>query len=160
WPACSSSNVCCNGCSARLLGRPSTVVTALPATVDISREQEYSGLPSIRTMQAPHCSVPQPNLEPRRLSSSRSTDSSGGVPSVLTEIGRPLTTKLYSSLTPASFPAIYCSTLMPLASMNFDQFLISLYSLPRSAGRGANDGSVSTLASRSRTAGFAMVSWI
>src|SRR5947207_9757635 len=132
---------------------------ALPATVVTSREQEYSGLPSISTMQAPHCSVPQPNLVPRRLSSSRSTDSSGAVPSALTETGRPLTTKLYSSLTPASFPA-YCSTLMPLASMNFDQFLISFSSLTRSAGPGANDGSVSTLASRSRRTGFAMVSWM
>ena len=63
---------------------PSTVVTVLPATVATSREQEYSGLPSISTMQAPHCSVPQPNLLPRRSSSSRSTESSGVVPSMLT----------------------------------------------------------------------------
>ena len=42
--------------------QPSTVVMVLPSTVAASREQEYSGLPSISTMQAPHCSVPQPNL--------------------------------------------------------------------------------------------------
>ena len=45
---------------------PSTVVTALPATVATSRAHEYDGSPSISTMQAPHCSVPQPNRLPRR----------------------------------------------------------------------------------------------
>ena len=43
------------------------MVMDLPATVATSREQEYSGLPSISTMQAPHCSVPQPNLLPRKF---------------------------------------------------------------------------------------------
>src|SRR4029079_7297806 len=122
-----------------------------------SREQEYSGLPSISTMQAPHCPVPQPNLLPRKSRSSRSTESSGAVPSMLTETGRPLTTKLNFSVTPAPLPEIYCSTLMPLASMNFDQLVISFSSLTLNAGPDANDGSVSTLASRARTAGFIMV---
>jgi len=68
--------------------------------VAASREHEYSGLPSISTMQAPHCSVPQPNLDPRKFNSSRSTESSGAAPSAATETGRPLTTKSYFSVTP------------------------------------------------------------
>ena len=76
------------------------------------------------------------------------------------ETGRPLTTNSYCSrrkiehvclsLQVRERPtAYYCATLMPLASMNFDQFLISFSSFALSAGPGANDGSVSTLASRS-----------
>src|SRR5581483_10076002 len=52
----------------------------------------------------------------------------------------------------------YCWTLIPLASMNFDQLVISRSSLALNAGPGANDGSVSTLVSRARTAGLAMAS--
>ena len=75
------------------------VVTVRPATVAISRVQECCGLPSISTMQEPHCSVPQPNLVPRSASSSRSTDNSGVVPSVSTDTARPLTTKSIVPLT-------------------------------------------------------------
>jgi hypothetical protein len=35
------------------------------------------GRPSIWTVQAPHCAMPQPNFVPRSLSSSRSTHSKG-----------------------------------------------------------------------------------
>src|SRR5262249_39110885 len=48
---------------------------------------------------------------------------------------------------------------MPLASMNVDQCLISFSSLARNSEPGANDDSVSTLASRARTFGSAMTVW-
>ena len=50
---------------------PSTVVTLFPARLSIARAQENEGSPSISTMQAPHCSVPQPNRLPRSPSSLR-----------------------------------------------------------------------------------------
>ena len=67
------------GAARRPCDSPSTVMTLLPATVAISRAHANAGSPSISTMQAPHCSVPQPNRLPRNPSSSRSTDSSGVV---------------------------------------------------------------------------------
>src|SRR6202012_5288648 len=39
--------------------------------------QERTGLPSICTVQAPHCAMPQPNLVPVMPSRSRKTQSSG-----------------------------------------------------------------------------------
>src|ERR1043165_399669 len=88
----------CSGCKPLVPDSPSTVVTVLPATVAASREQEYSGLPSISTMQAPHCSVPQPNLLPRSASSSRSTLSNGVVPSHVMDTAQPLTVNVIGSL--------------------------------------------------------------
>src|SRR4051812_23860131 len=90
-----------------------------PVTVAASREQENSGLPSISTMQAPHCSVPQPNLVPRRSKWSCSTVSSGTVPSQVTETARPLTTKSSLSLTPAPFPT---ASLLDLDTLGVDEF--------------------------------------
>jgi hypothetical protein len=60
------------------------VVTILPARLSITRAQENDGSPSISTMQAPHCPVPQPNRVPRNPSSPRSTSSSGLLPSLTT----------------------------------------------------------------------------
>ena len=53
------------------------VVTALPATADAGTLQERIAWPSIRTVQAPHWAMPQPNLVPVSLSESRSTHSNG-----------------------------------------------------------------------------------
>ena len=53
------------------------VVTDLPATSDSRVWHEKARLPSICTMQAPHRPVPQPNLVPVSLSSSRITHNSG-----------------------------------------------------------------------------------
>src|SRR5262249_33007556 len=61
---------------------------------------------------------------------------------------------------PAVDGEINCQfALMPLASMNVDQCLISFSSLARNSEPGANDDSVSTLASRARTFGSAMTVW-
>src|SRR5262249_2420351 len=53
------------------------VVTDLPATCEICVWHEKARLPSMCTMQAPHRPVPQPNLVPVSLSSSRMTHRSG-----------------------------------------------------------------------------------
>src|SRR5712664_3321981 len=53
------------------------VVTALPPTCDTCVWHEKARLPSTCTMQAPQSPVPQPNLVPVSLSSSRITHSSG-----------------------------------------------------------------------------------
>src|SRR5882724_8716592 len=53
------------------------VVTFLPATADTGVEQERTGCPSICTVHAPHCAIPQPNLVPVRWSESRSTHRRG-----------------------------------------------------------------------------------
>src|SRR6202162_3194597 len=55
------------------------VVTALPAICPIWVWQENGPLPSIWTMQAPHRPVPQPNLVPVSLSSSRITHNKRGL---------------------------------------------------------------------------------
>src|SRR5690349_2242240 len=109
----------------------------LPATVPASREQEHSGLPSISTMHAPHCSVPQPNLVPRRPRWSRSTVSSGTVPSHETETERPLMTKSSLPLTPAPFSN---ALLLDLDALVVDELrpvldLVLELDLERCAGR-------------------------
>src|SRR2546423_9591350 len=53
------------------------VVTERPETSVNRVWQENARLPSICTMQAPHSPVPQPNLVPVSLSSSRITQRSG-----------------------------------------------------------------------------------
>src|SRR6185437_5792189 len=57
----SASQACCTGCL--LSGdRPSIVVMFLPATAAIGTEQERIACPSICTVHAPHCAMPQPNF--------------------------------------------------------------------------------------------------
>src|SRR5258708_4243319 len=53
------------------------VVIGLPATAATGIEQDRVGTPSIWTVQAPHCAMPQPNLVPVRPMVSRSTHRSG-----------------------------------------------------------------------------------
>ena len=51
-------------------------------------EHERIGLPSICTVQAPHCAMPQPNFVPVRPTTSRSTQSSGVSGSISICFGR------------------------------------------------------------------------
>src|SRR5258708_21274127 len=79
WPHCGprrASHAFCIGCE-ESDDSPSMVVTALPATCDTWVWHEKARLPSICTMQAPQRPVPQPNLVPVSLSSSRITHNSG-----------------------------------------------------------------------------------
>src|SRR3954465_3415888 len=83
--------------------RPSIVVTDLPAISDTCVWQEKARLPSRGTMQAPHNPVPQPNLVPVSLRSSRITHNSGVAPGASVTAGLPFTMKfvaIASSLDP------------------------------------------------------------
>src|SRR6185312_17546374 len=53
------------------------VVTDLPATDHTGFAQDFSGCPSMSTMQQPHCSRPQPKRVPISPSVLRRTSSSG-----------------------------------------------------------------------------------
>src|SRR3954451_18620420 len=79
------------------------VVTDLPAISDTCVWQEKARLPSMCTMQAPHNPVPQPNLVPVSLRSSRMTHSSGVAAGASVAAGLPFTMKfvaIASSLDP------------------------------------------------------------
>src|SRR5262249_36808785 len=69
------------------------VVTDLPSTIDIGVTQARVACPSICTVQAPQDAMPQPNLVPVNLSSSRSTHNSGVLASTPTSLRTPLTVK-------------------------------------------------------------------
>jgi len=66
----------------------------LPAISEICVWQENARLPSICTMQAPHKPVPQPNLVPVSLRSSRITHNSGVVGGASLDAALPFTVKL------------------------------------------------------------------
>src|SRR3954462_2240706 len=69
------------------------VVMLFPATVDSALPQDFSGLPSISTMQQPHCSRPQPNLAPTSPRWLRNTSSSGVSGSAATATSLPFTVR-------------------------------------------------------------------
>src|SRR5579871_4425270 len=68
-----SRNASCSGCSAPPASSPSMVVMWCPAAAPTFTRQEWAGIPSIRTVHAPHCPSPQPYLAPVRSRSSRRT---------------------------------------------------------------------------------------
>jgi hypothetical protein len=67
------------------------VVIVAPSSAPIGTEQERIGLPSICTVQALHCAMPQPNFVPVRPTTSRNTQSSGVSGSMLICRDVPLT---------------------------------------------------------------------
>src|SRR3954469_15862941 len=67
------------------------VTIFLPAAALAGNEQERVATPSICTVQAPHCAMPQPYLVPVMPSVSRSTQSSGVRGSALAWTDFPLT---------------------------------------------------------------------
>src|SRR5262249_32048746 len=98
----SASQAFCTGCD-ESADRPSIVVICLPATCPTGVWHEKARLPSMCTMQAPHRPVPQPNLVPVSLSSSRITHSrvvDGGSADWLLF---PVTLKAFALRTPLAF---------------------------------------------------------
>src|SRR5262249_34792459 len=89
----SASQAFCSGCD-ESADNPSIVVTDLPAISDIWVWHENARLPSICTMQAPHRPVPQPNLVPVSLRSSRITHNNGVVGGASVDATLPFTVKL------------------------------------------------------------------
>src|SRR5438105_9826311 len=68
---CWSQNAGCTGCSLPSCARPSMVVTERPSAWTANREQDFTALPSRRTVQAPHWLVSQPTCVPVRPRTSR-----------------------------------------------------------------------------------------
>jgi hypothetical protein len=53
------------------------VTTFAPSRAPIGTEQDRMAVPSICTVQAPHCAIPQPNFVPVKPITSRNTQRSG-----------------------------------------------------------------------------------
>jgi hypothetical protein len=68
WQAAKAS---CTGSRAPLLDRPSTVVTRRPSAMTASTVQDFTGVSSSHTTQAPQLDVSHPQCEPVSRSSSR-----------------------------------------------------------------------------------------
>ena len=71
WNACASRNACCIGCSAPSVRQPSIVVTSRPAARKAGIRQEWTGVPSSQTVQAPQSPASQPFLTPKQPCSRR-----------------------------------------------------------------------------------------
>jgi len=69
------------------------VVTFLPSTAETGSTQERVACPSMWTVHAPHCAMPQPYLVPVRPYCSRITQSSGVLGSTSTAVDLPLRVK-------------------------------------------------------------------
>src|SRR2546421_11031847 len=85
------------------------VVTDLPAISEIWVWHENARLPLMCTIQAPHNPVPQPNLVPVSLRSSRITHNSGVAGGASVAAGLPFTMKfvaIASSLDPRGAKAV------------------------------------------------------
>ena len=89
--ACSSMKACWTGCKLASGPRPSRVVTLRPLTALAGNSQEFSGLPSTRTVQAPQCPVPQPYLVARNSKRLRNMFRSETLSTAWTVTARPFT---------------------------------------------------------------------
>jgi hypothetical protein len=72
------------------LARPSMVVIFLPTACEAGVTHDLVACPSICTVHAPHCEMPQPNLVPVRPMLSRITHNKGVSGSTSTECDLPL----------------------------------------------------------------------
>src|SRR5260370_21213190 len=66
-----SIHACCTGCTVPFFASPSIVVICLSSTEATGVTQDVVGLPSTRTMHAPHWDIPHPNFVPVSPRSSR-----------------------------------------------------------------------------------------
>src|SRR6266571_2777757 len=132
----------CTALPARVAPIPSMVVTFLPVAADTGVEQERTGCPSICTVHAPHCAMPQPNLVPVRWSESRSTHSRGVPGAASTSRVLPLTTR-ETMKTPSGM-----TVRLPLKSYSggprksTGPFATCVLRRPRAANRGLRSGTL------------------
>src|SRR6266581_979128 len=87
----------CNGWSCSPCAKPSIVVISRPSTSAASERHDFTRLPSISTVQAPHWPSPQPFFEPVRCRCSRRASSSVVRGSSLSRCSVPLTRNTMSS---------------------------------------------------------------
>src|SRR3984893_12111107 len=92
------------------------VVIADAPTPSIGVMQERVATPSMRTVQAPHSAMPQPNLVPVMPSTSRSTQSSGVSPSTSTLWALPFTLIVSAMMPPVVFRPASRSVFRPKLS--------------------------------------------
>jgi hypothetical protein len=71
WTPWQSANACWTGSRAAPRRRPSTVVTRRPSAITASSVQDFTGVSSSHTMQAPQLEVSHPQCDPVRPRSSR-----------------------------------------------------------------------------------------
>src|SRR5262245_66512197 len=86
-----SMNACCTGCNLPPSASPSTVRMRLSRHSPTVVIHDRVGLPSMRTVHAPHSPSPQPYLQPVSARSSRSTLNRLRSGSAATSRGEPLT---------------------------------------------------------------------
>src|SRR5437879_13883202 len=82
------------------------VVTSFPAARDTAATQDRTASPSICTVQAPHCAMPQPYFVPVRPIVSRSTHNSGVRGSTSAWYGLPLTLRDTIAVLPLRLKAL------------------------------------------------------
>ena len=90
WITSRSSHAFCTLAPTGVAPTPSIVVTAFLPIDPIGSRHERTGLPSIWTVQTPHCAMPQPNFVPVIPSTSRNTQSSGTSSDASTVLSSPL----------------------------------------------------------------------
>src|SRR5438046_7235610 len=100
----------------RVAGRPSLVVTRLPAAAATGVTHERVATPSRCAVHAPRCAMPQPNLVPVRPRESRSTHSSGVSGASVTVRDLPLTTKVIGAIGRAPLKEVRARPKTDLAS--------------------------------------------
>jgi hypothetical protein len=71
WSPWQAANASCTGSRTAPRARPSTVVTRRPSAITASTVQDFTGVSSSHTTQAPQLDVSQPQCEPVIRSSSR-----------------------------------------------------------------------------------------
>src|SRR5437763_14571076 len=92
-------NAACTLSGLSTVPRPSRVVIARPSACRTGVEHDRAALPSNRTVHAPHCPRPHPNLTPCSPSELRKTYKSGCAGShESTLTARPFTRKLYLAM--------------------------------------------------------------
>src|SRR6476620_10958507 len=94
---CSSLKPSCNGWSAPLLGRPSTVMTSAPSACTANMVHDFTVFPFKSTVQAPQLLVSQPTCVPVNPSCSRIKCTSSSLGSAATSRSLPLILSLISS---------------------------------------------------------------
>jgi len=92
------------------------VTTFAPSMLPIGTEQDRIAVPSICTVQAPHCAMPQPNFVPVKPITSRNTQRSGVSGSMLICLDTPLTSMVITAALTLPTRTAQCARLDPHAT--------------------------------------------
>src|ERR1700716_1317559 len=95
----------------------------LPPISETCVWQEYARLPSICTMHAPHRPVPQPNLVPVSLRSSRITHNNGAAGGASAKVALPFTVKLVDMVSSLDVTARDVTPDLPVGARDGPEYL-------------------------------------